>query len=91
MIKLKMKNYNHILTEKQEKYFKKQLSVLSSGKIGKYECLTGKEILLSNQRRIIEKAKFADSPVGKAFKKQTKTTEEQGRKQTDAIKIKTKD
>ena len=68
MIKLKMKNYNHILTEKQEKYFKKQLSVLSSGKIGKYECLTGEEILLSNQRRIIEKAKFSDSPVGKAFK-----------------------
>ena len=31
-----------------------KISALSSGKIDKYECLTGKEILPSNQSRIIE-------------------------------------
>ena len=30
-----------------------------SGKIDKYEYLTGEEILPSNQRRVIEKAKFS--------------------------------
>ena len=34
---------------------------------------------------MIEQAKFADSPLGKAFGKQTKTIEEQGKKQVDAI------
>ena len=35
---------------------------------------------------MIEQAKFTYSPLGKAFEKQTKTTEDQGRKQTDALK-----
>ena len=39
---------------------------LSSGKIDKYEYLTGEEILPSNRRQIIEQAKFAYSPLGKA-------------------------
>ena len=34
---------------------------------------------------MIEQAKFIYSPLGKAFEKQTKTIEEQGRKQTDAV------
>ena len=34
------------------------ISSLSSGKIYKYEYLTGEEILSSNQRQIIEQAKF---------------------------------
>ena len=34
---------------------------------------------------MIEQAKFADSPLGKAFGKQTKTIEEQEKKQVDAI------
>ena len=72
MIKLKIKNYNTILTEKQQK------QQLSLGKIGKYEYLTGEEILPSNQRQIIEKAKFAYYPLGKAFEKQVKTIEYQG-------------
>ena len=38
-----------------------------------------------DQRRIIEQAKFSYSPLGKAFEKQTKTIEEQGKKQIDAI------
>ena len=56
-----------ILTEKQAK-----ISVLSSGKIDKYEFLTGKEILSSNQRQILERAKFTYSSLGKAFEKQQK-------------------
>ena len=47
-----------------------KISALSSGKIDKYECLTGEEILSSNQHQIIEQAKFAYSPLGKAFEKQ---------------------
>ena len=53
-----------------------KMSALSSGKIDKYEYLTGEEILPSNQRQIIEQAKFTYSPLGKAFEKQTKTTED---------------
>ena len=48
-----------------------KISVLSSGKIDKYEYLTGEEILPSNQRQIIEHAKFAYSPLEKALEKQT--------------------
>ena len=59
---------------------------LPSGKIVQYEYLTGEETLSSNQRQIIEQAKFTYSPLEKAFEKQTKTIEEQGRKQIDAIK-----
>ena len=35
-----------------------KISALSSGKIHKYEYLTSKEILPSNQQQIIEQAKF---------------------------------
>ena len=63
-----------------------KVSALSSGKIDKYEFLTGKEILPSNQKQIIEQAKFTYSPLGKAFEKQTKTIEDQGKKQTDILK-----
>ena len=49
-----------------------KISALSSGKIGKYEYLTGEEILPSNHQQIIEQAKFTYSPLGKAFEKQTK-------------------
>ena len=58
---------------------------LSSGKIDKYEYLTGEEILPSNQQQLIEQAKFTCSPFGKAFEKQTKTIEDQGEKQIKAI------
>ena len=54
-----------------------KISALSSGKIHKYEYLTGEEILPSNQPQIIEQAKFTCSPLGKAFEKQTKTIEDQ--------------
>ena len=45
-----------------------QISVLSSGKIDKYEYLTGEEILLSNQQQIIEQADVTYFPLGKPLK-----------------------
>ena len=63
-----------------------KISALSSDKIDKYEYLTGEEILPSNQQQIIEQAKFTYSPLGKAFEKQTKTIEDQGKKQINALK-----
>ena len=39
-----------------------KLSALSTGKIDKYEYLTGEDILPSNQQQIIEPAKFTYSP-----------------------------
>ena len=42
---------------------------LSSGKIDKYEYLTGEKILLFNQSQMIEQAKFTYSPLGKAIEK----------------------
>ena len=62
-----------------------EIQALSSGKIDKYEYLTGKEILPSNQQQIIEQAKFSYSPLRKAFEKQIKTTEDQGKKQVEAL------
>ena len=56
-----------------------KISALSSVKIDKYEYVTGEEILLSNQQQVIEQAKFTYSPLGKAFEKQTKTIEDQGK------------
>ena len=65
-----------------------KISTLSSGKIDKYEYLTGEEILPSNQQQIIQQAKFTYSPLGKVFEKQIKTIEDQGKKQVKAIQEK---
>ena len=62
-----------------------KISALSSGKIDKYEYLTGEKILPSNQQQIIEQAKFTYSPLEKPFEKQTKTIKDQGEKQTDTL------
>ena len=48
-----------------------KISALSSGKLDKYEYLTGEEILPSNQQQMIQQAKFNYSPLGKAEKKVT--------------------
>ena len=46
----------------------------------------------SNQQQIIEQAKFTYSPLGKTFEKQTKTIEDQGKKEIDALEyLKTSD
>ena len=44
-----------------------KMSTVSSGKIDKYEYLTGEEILPSDQRRVREQAKFTYFPLGKSF------------------------
>ena len=57
-----------------------KISASSSGKIDKYEYLTGEVILPSNQNQTIEQANFTYSPLGKGVEKQTKITEDQGEK-----------
>ena len=64
-----------------------KISALSSGKIRKYEYLTGEDILPSNQEQIIEQAKFTHSSLEKTFKIQIKTVEDQGKKQVDAVNV----
>ena len=63
-----------------------KISALSSGKIDKYEYLTGEEMLPFNQQQIIEQAKFTYPPLGKAFEKQMKTIEDQRQIQVEALK-----
>ena len=62
-----------------------KILALSSGKIDKYEYLTGEEILPSDQQQIIQQAKFTYSPLGKALEKQIKTIGDQGQKQAQAL------
>ena len=64
-----------------------KISGLSSGKIRKYEYLTGEGLLPSNQQQIIKQAKFTYSHLGKAFEKQIKAIEDQGQIQIDALKV----
>ena len=75
MIRLEMKNYNTILTEKQQKFWHYyQINWLNLTLLNwqiwvsyRYE-----EILPSDQSRVIEQAKFAYSSLGKVFEKQIK-------------------
>ena len=62
-----------------------KISALSPGKLHKYEYLTGGNILPSIQKQRIEQTKFTYSPLGKAFDKQIKTIEDQGKRQVDAL------
>ena len=64
-----------------------KISAWSSKNFHKYEYLTGEDILPSNQQQIIEQAKFTYFPLGKAFERQIKTIENQGKKQIDALKV----
>ena len=82
MIRLEMKNYNTILISKLLKYQPYHQAKLISMNI----YLTGEEILPSNQKQIIEQAKFTYSPLVKAFEKQIKKVQDQGRKQVETIK-----
>ena len=81
---------DQIKDEKLQYYINREaakISALSSGKIDKDEYLTGEDILPSIQQQIIEQAKFTYSPSGKAFQKQTKAIEDQGKKQVDALAV----
>ena len=71
MIRLEMKNMWYDINRETAKS-----SELLSGKIDKFEYLTGEEVLPFNQRQIIKQAKFLYSIVSikdyeKLFKKQT--------------------
>ena len=73
-----MKINDKIRDEKRQKEINKEaakISAFSSGKIDKYEYLTG-----DDQKRVIELAKVTHSLLGKALEKQTKSIEEQGQK-----------
>ena len=62
-----------------------KISALSSGKLHKYEYLTGEDILPYAQQRIIYQTKFTYSSLGKTFDKQIKAIEGQGKKQFDTL------
>ena len=81
MIKLKMKSYNIISIGKQRKYLLyHQVNFINMG------------VLPSNEQQTIEQTKFIYSPLGKAFDKQIKTIEDQGKKQVDDLeKLKPKE
>ena len=81
---------DQIRDEKIQYYINREAAkilALSSGEIRKYEYLTGEDTLPSNQQQIIEQARFTYSPLGKAFEKQAKTIEDQGKKQINALKF----
>ena len=46
-----------------------EIFAISSGKIDKHKYLTDKDLLPSDQIRIIEQAKFTYCPLGKFFEK----------------------
>ena len=56
-----------------------KISALSSGRIDEYKYFTGKEILPSDQSRILKQAKFTYSPLGKTLEKQRKLIEKQAK------------
>ena len=61
-----------------------KISALSSGTIDEYKYLTGEEILPLGQKTVIEPAKVTYS-LDKAFEKQIKTIEDQGKNQIMAL------
>ena len=65
---------------------------LSSGKIDKYEYVTGEETLPSKKGKLQNKfTKFLYSPLGKAFEKQTKRLKNKEENKQMLLQIKTKD
>ena len=83
-----MRINGQIRDEKLQYYINREaakISALSSGKIHRYEYITGEDILPSNQQQIMEQTKFTYPPLGKAFEKQIKTIEDQRRKQAEAL------
>ena len=86
MIRLEMKNCNMTLTEKKQQNRRQKeaakISALWSWKIEECEYLTGKEILRSDQSRIIEQAKFTYFPFDKSFEKQNWGSKKKANKST---------
>ena len=63
MVRLEIKKLQYDINREAAK-----ILALSSGKIHKYEYLTGEDILPSNQQQIIKQAKFTYSHLGTALK-----------------------
>ena len=66
---------DHIKDEKIQYNINREaakVSTLSSGKIDKYEYLTGEEILSSNQKQLIVQAKFTYYALSKSLQKTNK-------------------
>ena len=79
MIRLEIKKLQTDINREAAK-----ISTLTSGKTNKYQYRTGEEILSSDQRQIIEQAKFPYFPLGffsfpLALERQRKAIEDQGR------------
>ena len=67
-----------------------KILTLSSGKVDKYECITGDEILHPDQSRMIEQIEFTYSLLRKVLEKQTKVIADQEEKQIKAIEDRVK-
>ena len=78
--KIREENYSAILTEKQQNY-----QHYHQIKNWWYEYFSGEEVLSLDQGRMIKQAKFTYSPLGKAFEKQIRTMEDQGKKQVEPL------
>ena len=81
---------DNIRDEKQQYNINREaakIAALLPRKIDKYGYLTGEEIVILDQSRMIEQAKFTYSPLGKALERQTKI-EDQGRQMLSQIKKK---
>ena len=80
-----MKNYNTILTEKQQKYqYYRQVKLININILQVKYYYTS---LLSGQSRITKQTKFTYSPLGKGFEKQIKSIEEQGKIQVKVLEL----
>ena len=72
------------LTEEWQKY--QHFYHKYQGKTDKCKYLTGEEILTFRQHWMIEQAKVSYSPLGKAFEKQIKTIDNQGKSKYKQLK-----
>ena len=88
ILKLIMTINDKITDEKPQYDINKEVAktlALFSGKIDKYKYLTGEEIFLPDQSRVIEQAKFTYFLLGIVFEKQIKTIEDEEEKQIKAL------
>ena len=82
MTRLEMKNFNMIRINR-----KAAKIALLPDKIDKLRnCKLKKYCPPPSQSQMIERGKLTYSPLGKAFRKQTKTTEKQKDKQVEALR-----
>ena len=80
MNKIKDEKEQYNINKVAAKYQNLQLEKLINMSV-----LQVKKILSCNQNRMIERAKFTYSPLGKAFEKQIKTNEDKEGKQIKAL------